>query len=174
MDIKKIEEYCFYGQQGFNELNELYEKFIKDLDKDLMMEIGTRYGHSAKIWEEIGFEKIILLDISFYGLLYELDNKFILIEGNSNNNVTFKKVSKEIDNSKLNFLFIDGGHSYGEVKKDFYLYKDFVKDNGVIVFHDLELPGAGVRKFFDEIKLDYKQTFEIKNDYYGYGILINN
>jgi len=73
----------------------------------------------------------------------------------------------------LDFLFIDGGHSYEEVKGDYNLYKDFVKNSGIIVLHDFELQGTGVKQFFDEIKLNYKQTFEIKNDYYGYGIIIN-
>jgi len=65
VNLEKIRNYCIIGQQGFNEINELYEKFLKNSNKDLMLEIGSCYGDSAKIWEEFGFKKIILINLSF-------------------------------------------------------------------------------------------------------------
>lgn len=37
---------------------------------------------------------------------------------------------------KIDFLFIDGDHSYEGVKKDFELYSQIISENGVIVLHD--------------------------------------
>jgi len=37
---------------------------------------------------------------------------------------------------KIDFLYIDGDHSYEGVKKDFELYSNLLTDNGIIVIHD--------------------------------------
>ncbi len=39
---------------------------------------------------------------------------------------------------KIDFLFIDGDHSYEGVKKDFDLYSQILNDNGIIVIHDTD------------------------------------
>ena len=39
---------------------------------------------------------------------------------------------------KIDFLFIDGDHSYEGVKKDFELYSNLLTDNGVIVINDTD------------------------------------
>ena len=39
---------------------------------------------------------------------------------------------------KIDFLFIDGDHSYEGVKKDFELYSKIISDNGIIVLHDTD------------------------------------
>lgn len=39
---------------------------------------------------------------------------------------------------KIDFLFIDGDHSYDGVKKDFELYTSILTKNGVVVIHDTD------------------------------------
>jgi hypothetical protein len=39
---------------------------------------------------------------------------------------------------KIDFLFIDGDHSYQGVKKDFVLYSKLLTDKGIIVIHDTD------------------------------------
>jgi hypothetical protein len=39
---------------------------------------------------------------------------------------------------KIDFLFIDGDHSYEGVKKDFELYSNILSDNGIIIIHDTD------------------------------------
>jgi hypothetical protein len=39
---------------------------------------------------------------------------------------------------KIDFLFIDGDHSYEGVKKDFELYSTLLSDKGIIVIHDTD------------------------------------
>ena len=39
---------------------------------------------------------------------------------------------------ELDFLFIDGDHTYEGVKKDYEDYKKYVKDGGWIGFHDIK------------------------------------
>lgn len=40
--------------------------------------------------------------------------------------------------NKLDFLFIDGDHTYEGVKRDFEMYSPFVKKGGIIAFHDIK------------------------------------
>ncbi len=39
---------------------------------------------------------------------------------------------------KIDYLHIDGDHSYGGVKKDFELYSQIVSENGIITIHDTD------------------------------------
>ena len=64
-----------------------------------------------------------------------------------------------LDGSKLDFLFIDGDHTYEGVKKDFELYSPLVAKGGIVAFHDIASHSANdackVDKFWNEIKKDY-------------------
>jgi hypothetical protein len=39
---------------------------------------------------------------------------------------------------KIDYLHIDGDHSYEGVKKDFELYSSIVSENGIITIHDID------------------------------------
>ena len=73
---------------------------------------------------------------------------------------------------EIDILHIDGFHSYEEVKNDYDTWSKFVKDDGVILFHDtiVHNPGFGVYKFFAEIDLP-KLNFTISN---GLGVVSKN
>lgn len=63
---------------------------------------------------------------------------------------------KILGGGQLDFLFIDGDHSYSGVKQDFEFYSRFVKRGGVIAFHDIhhrpEQPTLEVHKYWRELK----------------------
>jgi predicted O-methyltransferase YrrM len=67
-----------------------------------------------------------------------------------------------LDGRGIDLLFIDGDHRYKGVKKDFQLYSPLVKQNGLIVFHDIiyhpNVPECKVNKFWNEIKRKYKNA----------------
>ena len=50
---------------------------------------------------------------------------------------TIDKVRGLLAGRKLDLLFIDGDHTYDGVKKDFVFYKEFVREGGIIAFHDI-------------------------------------
>jgi predicted O-methyltransferase YrrM len=54
----------------------------------------------------------------------------------------------------IDILHIDGFHTYQAVKNDYDTWNKFVKDDGVILFHDtiVERPGYEVNKFFAELR----------------------
>jgi cephalosporin hydroxylase len=82
-----------------------------------------------------------------------------LIRASSHEASTINQVKDILKGNKLDYLFIDGDHTYEGVKKDFDLYSPFVKKGGVVVFHDV-VPHDGssckVDEFWNEIKLKHR------------------
>ena len=54
---------------------------------------------------------------------------------------------------KIGFLFIDGGHSYDQVKKDIEKYVPLVVSGGYVVFHDYNITHPQICQAIDEAKL---------------------
>ncbi|MEM3578604.1 MAG: class I SAM-dependent methyltransferase [Candidatus Bathyarchaeia archaeon] len=76
---------------------------------------------------------------------------------------TSEKASKELTD-ELDFVYIDGNHSYEFVKKDIKLYSSFVKPGGVIGGHDFAYPGVtrAVMEFVTANDYKYGIDFFIK------------
>jgi len=78
-------------------------------------------------------------------LLKKFKNQIHLIQGNSN------QVLKKMDMSKIDFVFLDGGHEYNTVMNDLNSCIDVLKFNGSILCDDYNLGSAlGVKKAIDE------------------------
>jgi len=41
------------------------------------------------------------------------------------------------EGGELNFLFIDGDHTYEGVRKNFEMYSPLVRRGGIVAFHDI-------------------------------------
>lgn len=93
-----------------------------------------------------------------------------LIRANSHDKETYTKVSSYLKNKKVDFMFIDGDHTYEGVKEDFNTYKEFLADNALVMFHDIAPhpnPIYGVDKFWKEIKQEFENKEFVKDWYEG-------
>ena len=82
-------------------------------------------------------------------LLKKFKSNVNLIKGNSN------IILKKIDMSKIDFVFLDGGHNYKTVLNDLKCCNEVVKNNGIILCDDYDLSFApGVKKAVDEFVLE--------------------
>ena len=89
-------------------------------------------------------------------LLKKFEKNIHLIKGNSN------ELLKKIDMSKIDYVFLDGGHAYETVKNDLYYSKAVLDNNGTILCDDYNLSQApGVKKAIDEFINDNKFKHEI-------------
>ena len=72
----------------------------------------------------------------------------------------------------IDILHIDGSHFYKDVKEDYQNWSKFVKDDGVILFHDVNVPDERyqVKKLFKEIDLP---KFKFYNSF-GLGVVSKN
>ena len=89
-------------------------------------------------------------------LLKKFDNNVHLIKGNSN------KVLNKIDMSKIDYVFLDGGHEYNTVLNDLNCCFDVINNNGTVLCDDYDLQQApGVKKAIDEFVKEKKLNCSI-------------
>jgi|TARA_B110000971_G_C19938736_1_gene467687 predicted O-methyltransferase YrrM len=107
---------------------------------------NTKFNNPLK---KIYFEYILRKDPYSIEAVSELLKKFKknihLIKGNSN------RLLQKIDMSKIDYVFLDGGHAYETVKNDLNYSKPVLENNGIILCDDYNLSYApGVKKAIDE------------------------
>lgn len=75
--------------------------------------------------------------------------------------------------SPIDWLFIDGGHTYSEIWSDFNMYSNLMNKNGVIAFHDIcSYPpyNSEVDLFWNKIKRKYNSLEIIEHQSEGWGL----
>ena len=78
-------------------------------------------------------------------LLKKFKSNISLIKGNSN------IILKKIDMSKIDYVFLDGGHDYQTVKNDLNCCREVIVNGGTVLCDDYDLSYApGVKKAIDE------------------------
>jgi predicted O-methyltransferase YrrM len=78
-------------------------------------------------------------------LLQKFSNNVHLIKGNSN------KLLSKMDMSKIDYIFLDGGHEYNTVMNDLSCCLEVISNDGTVLCDDYDLQQApGVRKAIDE------------------------
>ena len=89
-------------------------------------------------------------------LLKKFKKNTYLIKGNSN------KLLKKIEMSKVDFVFLDGGHDYNTVVNDLSSCIEVINCNGTVMCDDYNLGSApGVKKAIDEFVKKNKLKCEI-------------
>ena len=89
-------------------------------------------------------------------LLKKFEKNIYLIQGNSN------KVLNKIDMSKIDYVFIDGGHEYNTVKNDLNSCAEVIEKGGTVMCDDYNLGSApGVKKAIDEFVEKNQLNIEI-------------
>jgi glycosyltransferase involved in cell wall biosynthesis/cephalosporin hydroxylase len=157
------------------EIIELIE-VVKTKKPATILEIGTATGGALFFWSQFCpvDAHLISIDLPFgqFGAGYLSEKgKFLqslaretqklnLIQGNSHHQEIKTQLAELLQGKKIDFLFIDGDHSYEGVKQDFLDYKDLVSPEGIIAFHDIKQnkqdPYCQVPLFWNEIKGQYK------------------
>jgi predicted O-methyltransferase YrrM len=108
--------------------------------------------------------------------------------GDSKSGLTISNLENRLKGRKIDFLFIDGDHSYEGVKADFEAYLPLMAENGLIAFHDI-VPDFKTRfgkdtgmwvgevpQYWKELKEQYSNTVEIienpEQDGQGIGLIV--
>ena len=92
-------------------------------------------------------------------LLKKFKDNIHLIKGNSNN------LLKKMNMSKIDYVFLDGGHAYETVKNDLNYCYPVLENNGTILCDDYNLSYApGVKKAIDEFIENNEVKAEIFSD----------
>ena len=70
-----------------------------------------------------------------------------VIDGDTTRPMTVSRLRRRLGGRKLDLLLIDGDHRWDGVRQDFINYREFVREGGLIAFHDIcevRDPDAGV------------------------------
>jgi autotransporter strand-loop-strand O-heptosyltransferase len=128
-------------------------EFFKGLNVKDFIEIGTDQGGTFAIWSKIsdsdGTRVSIDLPHGQFGrsdydaktrneYLKSLGSDVHMLEGDSHCQCMKTDLICILGDRKVDFLFIDGDHTYRGVKQDYHMYKEFVKPGGWIAFHDIK------------------------------------
>jgi predicted O-methyltransferase YrrM len=94
-----------------------------------------------------------------------------VIRADSHQVATVEDVRRRLPEGKVDFLFIDGDHSYEGVSRDFELYSPLVAEAGLVAFHDIlpSRPGGhgdpgGVPAVWSAIKKERRIEAELIED----------
>jgi len=162
MTYKDIKGYCDY--------HEFYkEVFDKLPDGAVVAEVGVYLGHSvaylATLARESGKDITIYAVDTFEGSkehklkgVTAFYDEFIKnMEGCGVQGIvvpikgTSEEVSGLIDEKSLDFVFLDAAHDYENVKNDIKMWRNKVKEGGILAGHDYVKVWAGVMKAVDEV-----------------------
>jgi cephalosporin hydroxylase len=186
------------NSQNLQEFEDLLHEY-KSLNATRVIEIGSLYGWTLRhfIHYSQAGSTVLAIDLpvrNFVGphdwrvekqeknykeewpkWAKENKTKLYLIPDSSQKQQTLDK-TKEIFNSELiDFLFIDGDHTYSGVKKDYEMYGPLVRKGGIIAFHDIgQNEEGGVSVLWNEVKNSgtcYKEFLHEPNHEKGIGVI---
>jgi predicted O-methyltransferase YrrM len=197
-DPKRLISQCFSHSNGIlrplqreDELALLVED-VRKLDPGNILEIGTSKGGTLFLWATLAKAdaRIVSVDlrggkfgggysalrIPIYRRFARLRQKLNLVRADSHDAGTFERVKELFGTSEIDFLFIDGDHTYDGVRKDWEMYSPLVRKGGLIAFHDIagNYEDTQVKRFWDSIKTGFRFR-EYSTDSaarYGIGVLI--
>lgn len=152
------------------------------------LEIGTASGGTLFLLTRLANPKATIVSIDlpggrfgggygknrtwFYNHFARRQQRLHLLRGDSHSDETLDRVKAALDGQPLDYLFIDGDHSYEGVRRDFEMYAPLVRPGGVIAFHDVaEHPPAKaceVSRLWNEIKASYWHAEFIENPRQGW------
>ncbi len=168
---------------------------LSDLKPKNALEIGTANGGTLFLLCRLAHHKANLMSIDLpegpFGGGYpewktELYQSFAkpkqnlqLLRADSHQEKTLRDTQLFFGEKQLDFLFIDGDHTYEGVKQDYEMYAPMVRKGGIIAFHDIvEHRGSAckVDQFWHEVKQGYTHKEFVNSwdqGHYGIGLLYN-
>lgn len=195
-DLLAFQERSRFGflikpMQIHSEFLELLNIFKKTNPK-VVVEIGTANGGTLFCFSKLAAEDALIISIDLpegqfgggypesripiYNAFKKRNQSLYLLRLDSHLETTLEKLKEILRGREVDFLFIDGDHTYEGVKKDFEMYSSLVKKGGVVAFHDIAPNGderytGGVKFFWKEAKLKLPHKEIIFNkDQEGFGI----
>jgi predicted O-methyltransferase YrrM len=155
--------HIYQNIEGWFDFSNLYAFIVSSFEKGKFVEIGSWLGKSSAFMAvEI---KNSNKNIDFYCVdtwrgssEHELDERIIndsLFNSFLENTKPVKEyikpirksseeASKDFEDNSLDFIFIDAGHSYEDVKNDLEKWYPKLKENGIIAGHDFSQAWPGV------------------------------
>lgn len=141
-----------------------------------VLEIGTARGGSLYLWTQAATDDALIVSLDlpggayggaypecrapFYEAFARPGQRLVLLRGDSHKAESRQRVVDLFGAAPLDFLFIDGDHTYDGAKADFLQYGPLVRSGGLIGFHDIvhreDDPTIQVDRLWAEISARYE------------------
>lgn len=143
MNREEIVSWITQNSKASQDKEELADLMLEllELQPKWIMEIGMHLGRSVEVWDKLlKPEFIIGIEPEMEKVEYRPKGSYAYITGVSTSEEIRQQVIATLSGEiKLDFLFIDGDHTYDTVRSDFELYSKFMKRGSIIAFHDVAL-----------------------------------
>jgi len=142
---------------------------------DCVVEIGTASGGTFFAWCQLAEPDAKLVSIDLPGGRFGggysqqhvdrlrayarpgQDTHFL--RADSHADATRRELERVLAGTEIDFLMIDGDHSYLGVRADFQMYAPLVRAGGLVAFHDVlhheRVPGCQVDRFWHSVRAAY-------------------
>jgi predicted O-methyltransferase YrrM len=194
---KELVSQCFGYTDAFLQPVQIPEEMVslledvKRLNPKRILEIGTCKGGSLYLWTRIAQSDATIVSVDLPGgkfgggysrLRTPIYKRFArrgqrlhLLRTNSHLTDTLENVKRLFGGSEIDFLFIDGDHTYEGVKRDWEMYSTLVRKGGLIAFHDVagNYGETQAKRCWDAIKGDFthREYLAHPEGLYGIGVL---
>ncbi|HWG17846.1 MAG TPA: class I SAM-dependent methyltransferase [Acidobacteriaceae bacterium] len=194
---KELVAECFGYCDGFlapvqvPEEMELLLADVRQLAPKRILEIGTCKGGSLYMWTRLAQQDATVVSVDLPGGKYgggysklrtpiyqrfaRAQQHLHLLRANSHVPQTLENVKRIFGGQEVDFLFIDGDHSYEGVKQDWEMYSPLVRKGGLVVFHDVagNYGETHAKRVWDDVKTGYshREYMFHPEGFYGIGVL---
>jgi cephalosporin hydroxylase len=158
--------------QPLQERDELLQLLgdVVELAPGTVLEIGTNRGGTLYLWTRYARPDATIISVDLPGGAFgggyppvkvplyrsfsRKNQKLHLVRADSHQPSTLARIKALLGGRPLNFLFLDGDHTYEGVKMDWEMYSPLVGPGGIIAFHDVagNYADTNVKRFWDELK----------------------
>jgi len=152
-----------------------------------VVEIGTDEGGTLFLWSRAAPQDALLVAIdtrplgplgrmSRYALVRRgfargRQRIELLLPRDSHDPTTVEELRGLLSGAPVDFLFIDGDHSYDGVRRDFELYSPLVRPGGIIALHDIASTIApGIGRLWSELTEAYDTEQRVASEF-GIGLI---
>jgi cephalosporin hydroxylase len=168
---------------------------LKRRSPSVVVEIGTARGGTFYAWCRVAEPKATIVsidlsggpfgggytsrDISAFRSYGRADQQLHFIQDDSHDAETRARLEEILGGREIDFLMIDGDHTYGGVRQDFEMYAPLVGRGNPIAFHDIlphpDNPSCEVSRLWSEIRSGYEHVEFVDaprgEQYGGIGVL---
>jgi len=142
-------QFKYFGIDIFEDTNNILD------DKEMTSKHNKISNPIKHLLYNVIFKKNLNSLKSVNSLLKKFNKNVTLYKGLSS------KMLPKINLSKIDFVFLDGGHSYETVKNDLHLILKDIKKNKVIICDDYDQKKYGVKKAVDELTNNVTEIKEL-------------
>jgi predicted O-methyltransferase YrrM len=141
----RIDDAPVVASQKLDELLPLLER-VRELQPRRVCEVGTSAAGTLYLLTRVSAADALIVSVDLSiplhtrglrGRLAGPRQRLVSLEGDSHADETVARLEAVLAGKPLDFLFIDGDHSYDGVRADFERYGRLVRPGGLIALHDI-------------------------------------